>query len=105
MSIHDLIDSLLALDETSNDDFEWGYEGDSPARLAQASSSATGAPANEAVTGRAVSAYSWLQPSRTFSASRSRQPSASESASARRSGIACDIVSAAALPDMPAMGS
>ena len=27
---------LLALDETSNDDFEWGYEGDSPARLAHA---------------------------------------------------------------------
>src|SRR3546814_7422613 len=43
---------------------------------------------------------------RSSCASRSRQPSrGSASGSARRSGIACDIVSAAALPDIPAMGS
>ena len=33
-----------------------------------------GAPANEAVTGRDVSAYSWLQPSRSCAAIRSRRP-------------------------------
>jgi hypothetical protein len=72
-----------------------------PSRVGAAPSTVNataGAPSNDAVTGRAVSEYSWLQPSRSWAAIRSRSPTSIDAPSCVPKMVRSELVVCCATP-------